>query len=126
NLEGAYLEGAYLEGANLEGANLAGAYLEGAYLEGAYLAGAKVNGLKLVGRRPFFQVGPIGSRNDMLRAYTTEEGVYVQAGCFWGTIEEFAAKLADTHGDNHHAVEYTCALALIDTHAATWPAEVSS
>ena len=110
NLDGADLDGAYLTGANLAGANLAG----------AYLAGAIVRDQKLIGSRPVFQISPIGSRCAQFVSYITEAGVLLNAGCFWGTVEEFRAKLADTHGDNDHAKEYNAALLMIETHAAIW------
>ena len=135
NLDGAYLAGANLARANLDGANLAGAYLVGAYLaraylagaylaranlDGAYLAGANLDGKKLIGTRPIFQIGPIGSRCAQFVSYITEAGVFLNAGCFWGTVDEFRTKLAATHGDNDHAKEYNAALLMIEAHAAIW------
>jgi hypothetical protein len=46
--------------------------------------------------------------------------VLLNAGCFWGTVDEFRAKLANTHGDNDHAKEYNAALLMIEAHAAIW------
>jgi uncharacterized protein YjbI with pentapeptide repeats len=125
NLDGAFLAGANLAGANLDGAFLAGANLDGAFLAGAYLAranldGAFLAGKKLIGARPVFQIGPIGSRCAQFVSYITEAGVLLNAGCFWGTVDEFRAKLADTHGNNDHAKEYEMALLMIDAHAAIW------
>ena len=115
NLDGAYLDGAYLDGANLARANLAGACLAR-----ANLAGANLDGKKLIGTRPVFQIGPIGSRCAYFVSYMTEAGVLLNAGCFWGTVDEFRAKLADTHGDNDYAKEYKMALLMIEAHAAIW------
>ncbi len=120
NLAGAYLAGANPAGANLDGANLAGAYLAGANLARANLARANLAGKKLIGARPVFQIGPIGSRCAQFVSYITEAGVLLNAGCFWGTVDEFRAKLADTHGNNDHAKEYEMALLMIDAHAAIW------
>ena len=128
NLSGAYLTGAYLTGANLTGANLRGANLSGANLSDANLTGANLSGayltgeLKLSGDRPFFSVGPIGSRSDVFQAFTTDHGLRLKAGCFFGTLGEFRAKLIDTHGINPHREEYEAALLLIEKHAALWPA----
>lgn len=116
NLDGAYLAGANLAGATLDGANLAGAYIAGANLVGAYIAGKK----KLIGARPVFQIGPIGCRCAQFVSYITEAGVLLNAGCFWGTVDEFRAKLADTHGDNEHAQEYKAALVMVAAHASIW------
>ena len=136
NLSGAYLSGAYLYGANLSranlyganlsGADLADANLSGAYLSGAYLSGANLSGadgkkLTLVGDRPFFSIGPIGSRNAALMAFLTDAGVYVRAGCFFDTLEAFEAAVAKTHGKtSNHAEEYHAAIGMIQWHAHHW------
>ena len=140
NLAGAYLDGAYLARANLARANLAGANLDGANLDGANLAGAylavanlaganlaeanlaeaNLDGALLVGERPIFQIGPIGSRCAYFTAYLTSEGVKLRAGCFFGTVDEFTAKLSEEHGDSIHAKEYRAAIDLIHCHAGLW------
>lgn len=112
----ANLARADLAGANLSGANLAGADLTWANLDGASLDG----GEKLTGRRPILQVGPIGSASRYLIAYLTDRGLRLRSGCFFGSREQFEAKLADTHGDNEHAEEYRAALALIEAHERLW------
>jgi len=125
DLSGADLRDANLSGANLSGANLSGAYLSGAYLRdanlsGAYLSGAKVKNLALVGERPFMSIGPIGSCMRTVFAWLTEDGLRIEAGCFFGTRDEFVEQLGDTHGENEHAQEYTAALVLFDKHAELW------
>ena len=92
----------------------------GTNLRGVNLSGAKVNGLELVGARPFMAIGPIGSELRTISVWLTAEGLRIQAGCFFGSRDEFVAKLAQTHGDNEHAQEYTAALVLIDMHAKLW------
>ena len=125
NLYGADLYGADLRSANLYGANLYGANLYGANLGDANLYGANLGDAgKLTGDRPYFAVGPIGSRQDVLAAFLTEKGVYLRAGCFFGTAEEFRDKLQGEHGDNVHAVEYRAALVLVEAHYNAWPATV--
>ena len=111
NLRGANLDGAYLRGANLDGANLSGANLRGADLRGEK---------KLIGKRPVFTVGPIGSRSDFFTAYITDKGLFLRAGCFFGTESEFTTELRATHGTNKHAQEYTAALELARCHARLW------
>ena len=101
-------------------ADLYGANLRSANLYGANLGDAG----KLTGDRPYFAVGPIGSRQDVLAAFLTEKGVYLRAGCFFGTMEEFRDKLQGEHGDNVHAVEYRAALVLVEAHYNAWPATV--
>lgn len=101
----AYLSRAYLSGANLSGANLSGANLSGA---------------KLIGNRPWLQIGPIGSRCDYFTAWITDQGLKLQTGCFFGTVDEFTKKLSTTHKDNDHGKEYQMALMMIEAHAAIW------
>ena len=98
------------------------AALEAADLDGANLGGEK----KLIGKRPVFTVGPIGSRSDFFTAYITDKGLFLRAGCFFGTESEFTTELRATHGTNKHAQEYTAALELARCHARLWtPAESS-
>ena len=132
DLARAYLARAYLADANLAGADLAGADLTDAKLR------AKGGlDLVLVGERPCLQIGPIGSRHDHMAAFITDAGVYVRAGCFWGTLDAFRRAVAETHGGGRHAREYHSAIALVEMHAELWtptppepapaePAEVQS
>ena len=95
--------------------------LEKAVKDGAYLGGADLDGEeKLIGDRPVFMVGPIGTRCDYLTAYLTDKGIHLRAGCFFGDVDTFRAKLEETHGDNDHAAEYRAALTLIEKHAEIW------
>lgn len=118
SLDGAKLGGASLAGAKLAGAKLAGATLAGARLEGAILDGAR----KLTGKRPILQIAPIGSRNGVLVAHLTDQGVFIRAGCFFGSLEKFEAAVKRTHGDNAHGAEYRAAIELIKAHAELWSA----
>ena len=127
DLRDANLGGANLVDANLGGANLGGAYLVDANLGGAYLADANLGGdLMLVGDRPYFQLGPIGSESRTFEAFITNQGLRLRAGCFFGTRDEFAAKLNQTHGNNIHAREYTAALSLIDARYELWVPKVEA
>ena len=109
-----------LEAAAKSGANLSSANLSDANLSDANLSGAKVKGLLLIGERPSLAIGPIGSVSRTVFAWLTEAGLRIQAGCFFGSRDEFTAQLAETHGDNEHADEYRAALVLIDAHARIW------
>ena len=111
--------------ADLAGANLGGANLDGANLAGANLRFANLAGAKLVGRRPIMQIGPIGSRADVLIAFVTTRGVRVQAGCFFGTLTEFADAVESTHGDSIHGRDYQAAIAMIEAHAEIWTPAVA-
>ena len=107
NLSGAHLRGANLSGAHLSGANLSGAHLSGAHLSGANLSGAHLRGAgKIKSVDDILLIGPIGSRADYTNIYRTDKGVYVKCGCFFGTVDEFASKVKDTHGDNKYANQY--------------------
>ena len=127
DLSGANLSHADLSGANLSDANLSDAYLSGAYLSDANLSGADLSGAdlknkeKLVGNRPIFQVGPVGSRCAYFVAYITDKGLRFDAGCKRQiTREVFESLLTERHGENEHAKEYRAVLALIDAHAEIW------
>ena len=120
NLGGANLRDADLWGANLRGANLRDADLRDANLRGANLGGANLGGKTLIGGSPVLQLGPLGSRSDYLVAFLTDDGIYINAGCFHGTRAEAAAKVAETHGDNEYGREYAAALAMIDAWSAIW------
>jgi len=133
NLSGANLSGANLSGANLSGANLSGANLSDAYLRGAYLSGANLSdanlsdGKKLVGERPVLIAGPLGSEARYLTAYLTDGGVMVRTGCFFDTLNQFAVRVEEVHGDKPHGQEYRAVIKLIEAHAALWmPAAVET
>ena len=115
NLGDANLCGAYLGDADLRDANLCGAYLGGAYLRdadlcGAYLGGADLRGADLCGAKikdkGILLIGNIGSRCDYTTIYNTDKGIYVKCGCFFGTIDEFVAKVKETHKGNEHERDY--------------------
>ena len=111
NLFGANLRGANLGGANLGGANLFGADLRGANLRGANLRGAELGDWgKLQSYSDILIAGVIGSRNGYTTIFHTDKGIFVQCGCFKGTLEEFEAKVKETHQGNNHEKDY---LALI-------------
>jgi len=55
--------------------------------------------------------------------FLTDAGVYVRAGCFWDTLENFRVAVEREHGTNAHGEEYRAAIGLIHAHALLWPAE---
>ena len=119
DLRRANLGGAYLSGANLYCADLRGAYLSGADLRRANLGGALLDDQStLVGQRSVLQIGPIGSRSDWLVAFVTDSGVRLRTGCFFGTVEQFRAQLANSDAATRE--EYAAALVLAETHARLW------
>ena len=109
NLYGADLYGANLHDANLYGANLHDANLCGADLRGANLYGADGN---VVGKiEDWMSHDNIGSRKSRTLFFKTDKGVFVQCGCFFGNLEEFVAKVKETHQGNKHERDY---LALVE------------
>jgi len=129
NLSDAYLGGADLGGANLGGANLGDANLGGANLSGANLGGANLSDANLggantdlVGDRPYFSIGPIGSRQDNLTLWITEKGPLLKTGCFGpDTFEAFRGNLERDHSaESTHRKEYEAALLMCEAHAVLW------
>lgn len=100
------LQEAVKGGANLYGADLRGADLCNADLYGADLCNADLRGAdlciwgKLEKNTDIFIAGPLGSRNRYTTFFHTDKGIFVQCGCFCGTLEEFTAKVKETHNDN--------------------------
>ena len=126
-LRGAKLRGAHLGGADLRGANLREADLGGANLGGAYLGEADLGEAdlreanlrgagKLSSVNDILIVGPLGSRSAYTQIYRTEQGLFVKCGCFFGTIDDFATKVKETHGDNEHSKAYTRLIAYAKAH----------
>lgn len=104
------------EKANLRGADLRGANLRGANLLDADLRGAAGKILSF---------GPIGSRQGITYVTKTERTIHVRCGCFYGTLEEFAAKVEEEHGDSQHGKSYKAAIEFIKAHdAACWQDDV--
>ena len=116
NLRGADLRAANLRGANLGAADLRSADLGGADLRDANLYAADLRGAdlgewgKLQTTSDVLCVGPVGSRNGYTTIFHTDKGIFVQCGCFRGTLDEFEAKVKETHQGNQHERDY---LALI-------------
>ena len=63
-------------------------------------------------------VGPIGSRNDTTTFFRVKfsDGftISVCCGCFHGTVDEFRAKVKQTHGDDKHGKAYQLAADLAE------------
>ena len=126
NLRGANLRGADLRDANLRDADLWDANLRGADLRGANLWGADLRDADLWGAAgKILYFGPIGSRQGITYVTKTERTIHVRCGCFYGTLEEFAAKVEEKHGDSQHGKSYKAAIEFIKAHdAAYWQDDV--
>jgi len=117
NLRGANLRGANLTDADLTDADLTGANLRGADLRGANLTGADLSDVNLSSSQSggsILVVGCIGSASRSLYCVRHKDGsIECQTGCFRGTLEELEDKVAETHGDGVHGVEYREAIKFI-------------
>ena len=73
---------------------------------------ARVSGEALVkGTRDIYWLSCIGSRDGTTTFFrNADNGISVSCGCFYGTIDEFAAAVTKTHGDNEHAQAYRHAI----------------
>ena len=124
--EKADLWGADLRGADLRDADLWGADLWDADLRGADLRGADLRGADLWGAAgKILSFGPIGSRQGITYVTKTERTIHVRCGCFYGTLEEFSAKVEGEHGDSQHGKSYKAAIEFIKAHdASCWQDDV--
>jgi hypothetical protein len=80
---------------------------------------ARVSGEALVSKTVHvLTVGPIGSRDDTTTFFRTKLltgfAISVCCGCFRGTVDEFRAKVKQTHGDNKHGKAYQLAADLAE------------
>lgn len=111
NLTEANLGGAYLLGANFKGANITGINLSGAVIEPQTLKGALI-GEKTVIR--CMKCGPIGSRDDELVAFKTDQGLVFQTGCFIGGKEDFLAAVQSVHEHSKYGKAYRAAVRFLE------------
>ena len=86
--------------------------LEEAVKKCANLDGANLGGFgKLRNYSDVLVVGNIGSRNGYTTMFRTDKGVFVQCGCFKGSLDDFEKKVKETHQGNNHELDY---LAMIE------------
>lgn len=61
-----------------------------------------------------FSISPLGSENEVLTAYKTQDaGIEVKKGFFYGTLKEFEEAVEKTHGDDEHGKTYKVVIQLI-------------
>ena len=77
------------------------------------MKGATFNGHTIVSAAKF---GPIGSRNDKRLVLQTVDGLFFQAGCFFGTKEELLAAVELTHSDSQHGRDYKLAIDFLEAY----------
>ena len=61
---------------------------------------------KIKDKNQWFVVENVGSRNDNITFYETDGVIYVNVGCFNGTIDEFIERVRTTHKGNNFEKEY--------------------
>jgi hypothetical protein len=57
-------------------------------------------------RNVLLQLSYAGSAKRLTTAFNVEGGPIVRCGCFVGSLEEFRAKVRETHADSKHALVY--------------------
>ena len=64
---------------------------------------------RVFGNAAIIWVSCIGSCDRTLTAFCTKDGIHFVAGCFYGSADEFRAKVKETHGVGQFAQEYLLA-----------------
>ena len=64
-------------------------------------------------------IGGLGSREATLTAYRNKKTIFINTGCFAGSLNRFLARVAQTHRGNEHERQYRMAVAYIKTRFAT-------
>lgn len=118
--------------ANLRGADLGGADLGCADLGCADLRDADLRGADLVGASGVVSAGPIGSEGRIAVAVAHPECIMVQAGCWWGSVDELRARIAPGGGHGwrgaaaRHRAEYEAFLAAAEARLGATTRAVAS
>jgi len=97
DLSGSNLSGANLRGSDLSGADLSGANLRGSDLREAGLSGSNLSEADLYGAKGIMQFGPMPTSGRIIYAVRHDSGWMVQAGCFWGNLDELEADVKEKH-----------------------------
>ena len=97
DLINANLRGVDLSGASLRGANLSGSSLRFADLGNSDLRGADLSYADLKGIRNYYSFVAYDTSKRLVHCVKHDTTWMVQAGCFWGTLEELEIKVLDTH-----------------------------
>ena len=72
---------------------------------------------RVCGDAEIIWLSKIGSRLGITTAFRRKDGnIGIKCGCFEGSLDEFAAKVVETHGDNKYGREYKAAIELIKIH----------
>lgn len=89
--------------------------LRGADLRYADLRGADLRDEwgKIESSADVLCVGVIGSRNAYTAVFHTDKGIFVQCGCFRGTLDEFEEKVKKTHAGTKHERDYNALIEFV-------------
>jgi hypothetical protein len=66
-------------------------------LTGANLTGADLYGANLTGAKGYFGFGPMPTSGRIVHCVWGDDGWAVQAGCFWGSLDELEARVKAKH-----------------------------
>lgn len=70
--------------------------------------------IKITNAKQVLTLSPVGSEHGILNVTFQKRQVYINRGCFWGTLREFERRVRETHRKNIHVLaEYTEIIALI-------------
>jgi hypothetical protein len=97
DLRRANLREADLREADLRDANLSDANLSEADLSGACMYGADLRRASLYRAKGILQFGPMPTSGRMIYFNRHESAIMVQAGCFWGTIDQLEQAVKSKH-----------------------------
>lgn len=67
---------------------------------------------RVCGNASWLIVGPIGSRDSFTMFLSSEDGIYVSCGCFYGSIDDFEKAVEKTHAGTKHERVYKLAIEL--------------
>ena len=72
---------------------------------------------KVSGNADYLCFKGLGSCNRNTTFFKCKDGhIHVSCGCFSGTLEEFADKVKETHGDSKFAKEYLATIEIVKIH----------
>jgi hypothetical protein len=97
DLREADLSGSNLRGCNLSGSNLRECNLRGCDLRECDLYGCNLREADLSGSKNIMQFGPMPTSGRIIYAVRHDSGWMLQAGCFWGSLEELEAEVKANH-----------------------------
>jgi len=78
---------------------------DGAEAVRADLRGADLSGANLRGAAGIASIGPVGRQRRMVYAVAHDDGPMVQAGCWWGSVDDTIASIESDYADDHAARE---------------------